>query len=94
MKPFYVYIIKCADGSFYTGHTDNLEVRFEQYVLGNTRSYTSTRKPLKLVFCSEFLNRRDAQEAEKRIKGWSRRKKQALIDEDFVLLKKLAKKKF
>jgi len=94
MQSFYVYIIKCADGSYYTGHTDNIEARFEQHVLSKTKSYTSSRKPLKLVFCEGFPERSQAQEAERQIKGWSRKKKDALIKRDFVLLKKLAKKKF
>jgi len=94
MQSFYVYIIKCADSSYYTGHTDDIEARFEQHVLSNTKSYTSSRKPLELVFCEEFSERDQAQEAERQIKGWSRKKKEALIKRDFALLKKLAKKKF
>jgi len=91
MKSFYVYIIKCSDGSYYTGHTDSLEARFEQHVLSKTKSYTSSRKPLRLVYCESFPERSQAQEAEKQIKGWSRRKKMALIDGDFHLLRYLSK---
>jgi len=91
MKSFYVYIIRCADGSYYTGHTDDIEARFEQHVLSRTKSYTSSRKPLKLVFWDEFPERCQAQEAERQIKGWSRRKKMALIDGDFDLLRFLSK---
>jgi len=94
LQPFYVYIIKCADGSYYTGHTDGVEARFEQHVLSKTRSYTSSRKPLELVFCDEFPERCQAQEAERQIKGWNRKKKEALIKGDFALLRRLAKKKF
>ena len=91
MQSFYVYIIECADGSFYTDHTDDLEARFEQHLLSKTKSYTSSRKPLKLVYCSEFSERCQAQEAERQLKGWSRRKKQALINGEFDLLKFLSK---
>jgi len=91
MQSFYVYIIKCADESYYTGHTDNLESRFEQHVLSNTNSYTSSRKPLKLVYSISFPERSQAKEAEKQIKGWGRRKKKALIDGDFPLLIYLSK---
>ena len=91
MQSFYVYIIKCIDGSYYTGHTDDLESRFEQHVFGNTKSYTSSRKPLELVYSEEFPERCQAQEAERQIKGWSRRKKIALIDGNFNLLRYLSK---
>ena len=64
MQSFYVYIIECGDGSYYTGHTDDVEARFEQHVLSKTKSYTSSRKPLKLVYISEFLERSQAQEAD------------------------------
>jgi len=94
MPSFYVYIIKCADGSYYTGHTDDLESRFEQHVLSKTNSYTSSRKPLELVYCDEFQERSQAQEAERQIKGWSRKKKEALIKGDFSMLKSLSKKRF
>ncbi|MFC1842360.1 GIY-YIG nuclease family protein [Candidatus Dependentiae bacterium] len=93
MQSFYVYILECSDRSYYTGHTDNLETRFEQHVLSETNSYTSSRKPLKLVYSEVFGDRDYAKQAEKQIKGWSRAKKKALINQDFNLLRELSKSK-
>ena len=78
----------------YLGHTDNLEQRLEQHLLGETNSYVSSRKPFKLVWSGYFDNRDDAKQTEKQIKGWSRAKKKAFIEGNFELLKQLAKKKF
>jgi len=94
MNSFYIYILECNDSSYYVGHTDNLEQRLEQHLLGETNSYVSSRKPFKLVWSEPFENRDDAKQAEKQIKGWSRAKKKAFINQDFELLKQLAKKKF
>ncbi len=77
---FYVYILECADGSYYTGHTEDLEVRLAQHKQRSIKCYTSTRLPVKLVFCEELPTRDEAFGAERQIKGWSRRKKQALIE--------------
>ena len=93
MNEFYVYILKCADGSYYTGHTDDIEARFEQRIISKNKSYTSSRKPLELVYCATFPERSQAQEAERQIKGWSRRKKMALIDGNFCLLGYLSRNK-
>lgn len=92
MLDFYVYILLCNDGSFYTGHTDNIEARISQHEQRlYPRCYTATRLPVKVVFVQETSSRAEALEAERQIKNWSRSKKQALIDGDFDLLKQLAK---
>jgi putative endonuclease len=92
MLDFYVYILLCNDGSFYTGHTDNIEARLSQHEQQlYPRCYTATRLPVKVVFIQETSSRAEALEAERQIKNWSRSKKQALIDGDFELLKQLAK---
>jgi len=83
---FYVYILECADGSYYTGHTDDLENRLAQHEQNTFKCYTSSRLPVKLVFYDEFPSRDDAFTRERQIKGWSRRKKQALIKEDWSTL--------
>ena len=88
---FYTYILKCSDASFYTGHTDNLEQRFAQHQSGFFAGYTYKRRPVELVWSDYFSTRHEALEAEKRIKGWTRAKKQALIDGDWDLLSELAK---
>jgi len=87
---FYVYILKCSDGSYYTGHTDNIENRLSEHQAGNTTSYTQTRLPVTLMFMQDFGTRPEALEAEMKIKKWSRKKKEALIAQDWDLLKKLA----
>ncbi|MEH6827999.1 GIY-YIG nuclease family protein [Parasphingorhabdus sp.] len=88
---FYTYILKCSDASFYTGHTDNLEQRFAQHQSGYFTGYTYKRRPVELVWSENFSTRYEALEAEKRIKGWTRAKKQALIDGDWELLSLLSR---
>jgi len=88
---FWVYILKCSDGSYYTGHTDNLEKRIGEHTVGIIQGYTTTRRPVKLVFSDEFQTRYEALSRERQIKGWSRRKKEALINNDWQALKKYSK---
>jgi predicted GIY-YIG superfamily endonuclease len=88
---FYVYILRCADGSYYTGHTDNLERRLTAHQNGDVNGYTQTRRPVTLVFADSCPTRREALERERQIKGWSRAKKEALIDEDWDNLSVLAR---
>lgn len=83
---FWVYVLKCSDGSYYTGHTDDLEIRIAAHQQGTFGGYTSKRLPVKLVFCDDFPTRDDAFERERQIKGWTRRKKEALIQGDWAKL--------
>jgi len=85
-KGFWVYIVECADKSYYTGHTDNLEKRLYEHEQDYFKCYTSNRLPVRLVYSCEFETREDALARERQIKGWSRRKKQALIVEDWTSL--------
>ncbi|MFL1012251.1 GIY-YIG nuclease family protein [Flavisericum labens] len=95
MKIYYVYILKCSDGSYYTGFTSNLENRFVEHQMGKHKdSYTSTRRPVELVFYAEFTDPNLAIQAEKQIKKWSKVKKEALINNEFDKLPNLSKKKF
>lgn len=88
---FWTYILKCADGSYYTGHTDNLEQRFGQHQIGAfSTCYTYDKRPVELAWAETFTTREDAFAAERRIKGWSRRKKEALIAGDWPRLQRLA----
>jgi putative endonuclease len=88
---FYVYILKCNDGSYYTGVTNDIELRFKQHTKGiNPKSYTYSRRPLKLVFMNELRYIDRAIAFEKQIKGWSRSKKEALIKDNWEELKKLS----
>ena len=90
--PFYVYILKCADGSYYTGHTDNLDVRVAAHRQGLIPGYTRKRRPVQFVFADEFPTRIDALERERQIKKWTRAKKQALIARDWPRLQHLARR--
>jgi len=87
----YCYILKCADGSYYAGHTDNLEQRIAEHVAGISSGYTFTRRPVVLVWSQEFPTRHEALAAERQIKGWSRAKKEALIRGDWQEISRLAR---
>ncbi len=92
MKSYFVYIVKCKDNSYYTGITNNPDKRVWEHNEGlSESSYTFSRRPVRLVFTSEFNNVYDAISAEKRIKGWNRKKKEALINNDFDLIHELSK---
>jgi len=88
---FWVYILKCNDNSYYTGHTDNLEARVAMHSAGSIDGYTATRLPVSLVFSEQFASRLEALEMEKRIKGWSRKKKEAMIRGDWDEVSRLAR---
>ncbi len=91
MKDYFVYIVKCADNSYYTGFTSNLEQRIAEHNNGKYTGYTTTRLPLILVYSNRFSDVNEAIRVEKQIKGWSRAKKEALITGDFDKLKELSK---
>ena len=88
---FWVYILCCSDNSYYTGHTDNLEKRIAEHQAGEVEGYTSTRLPVVLVFSEQFPSREEAKACERQIKGWSRRKKEALMDGDWAEVSRLAR---
>jgi putative endonuclease len=89
--PFWVYILRCVDGSYYTGHTDNLESRLGQHTSGAIAGcYTFGRRPLTLAFSQEFATREEALGAEQQIKGWGRRKKEAMMRGDWNEVSRLA----
>lgn len=91
-KVYYVYILLCADNSFYIGVTNNLERRLVEHKSGKNRnSYTFSRRPLELKWYLECDEPNSAIQYEKKIKGWSRRKKQALINENWEDLVKFSK---
>lgn len=88
---FWVYIIRCSDGSYYTGHTDNLESRIAQHVSGAIPScYTFNRRPIEWVFSQDFPTREEAIASEQQVKGWSRKKKEAMIRGDWAKVSRLA----
>jgi len=88
---FHAYLLRCNDGSYYAGHTDNLEVRLAQHASGALGGYTAQRLPVTLVWSERFPTRDEAFAAERRIKGWSRAKKEALIVGDWELVSRLAR---
>jgi putative endonuclease len=88
---FYAYILLCADKSYYTGHTEDLEHRMAEHHFGRSGGYTGNRRPVRLVWSQDFPTRYEALSAERQIKGWSRAKKKALIDGDWQLLSLLAR---
>ncbi len=88
---FYVYILQCSDGSYYTGHTDDLEKRIVAHKKGEIAGYTSRRRPVRLVFAQDFPSREEAFQVERQIKGWTRQKKEALVQRDWDRLQRLAK---
>ncbi len=87
----FVYILKCADGSYYTGSTIDLEMRMAQHQTGYFKGYTSSRLPVELVWQQEFPTEHDAFMAERQIKGWTRAKKEALIRSDFDAIHEIVK---
>jgi predicted GIY-YIG superfamily endonuclease len=88
---FWAYMIQCGDRHFYVGHTDDLEIRIAQHQQGTFRGYTSTRRPIHLVWSAEFPTREEARAAELQVKGWRRDKKLALIRGDWAAISALAR---
>lgn len=87
IKYLYVYILKCNDGTYYTGVTNNIEKRLIQHNEGiDEESYTFSRRPVQLAYCELFTNYNLAIEWETRIKKWSSKKKDALINSDWKKL--------
>jgi putative endonuclease len=91
---FWVYILGCADDSYYTGHTDNLEQRIGEHLTGAYPGYTASRLPVNLAWSQECTTREEALSAEMQIKGWSRKKKEAMMRGDWATVAHLAKKRF
>jgi putative endonuclease len=90
----HVYILLCDDGSFYTGSTKYLDFRLNQHFSGEGANHTKKHKPVKLVYTECFDRIDHAFYREKQIQRWSHDKKEALINQDFDLLRKKAKKNF
>jgi predicted GIY-YIG superfamily endonuclease len=89
----WVYILLCADGSYYVGTTrDSLERRVAEHQAGTFGGYTARRRPVTLLYHQQFLRITDAIEAERQVKGWRREKKEALIRGDFQLLPALSRR--
>jgi len=76
---WYVYVLLCEDNSFYTGFTDNPERRFLEHRKGKGGHYTSSHKPIKIIYSEKLETKSEALKREKQIKGWSRTKKIRLL---------------
>ena len=90
----WMYILRCADGSYYVGSTRNLEKRLDQHYSGYGAKYTACRLPVEIVFSEEFNHIGEAYKREKQVQNWSRAKREALITGDYGRLPELARKKF
>ncbi len=89
-----MYILKCADGTYYTGSTKYLEVRLQQHQSGEGANYTAKRLPVLLLYYEKYDRIDHAFNREKQIQGWTRKKKEALLRGETHLLSELAKKIF
>lgn len=87
----WMYILKCSDGSYYTGSTNDLDRRLEQHKRGEGANHTKSRLPIKLIYFEEYNRIDEAFYREKQIQGWSRKKKEALIRGDYKELVELSK---
>ena len=90
---FWAYMLHCRGGAFYVGHTDDLDRRIAEHESGAIPGFTADRLPVSLVWSEGFQTRDDALAAERRIKGWRRAKKLALIRGDWEAVRRLAGKK-
>ena len=90
----WMYILECADGSYYVGSTKNLEYRLWEHNEGTGSKYTARRRPVKVVYSAEFRNVAEAFACEKQVQKWGRAKREALIRGDYNALPALARKNF
>jgi putative endonuclease len=91
----WVYILRCADSSYYVGSTrGDIETRVWQHSTGHGSAYTGRRLPVELVFAEQYPRVSDAYAREKQLQGWSRRKREALIDSKYASLPSLSRKHF
>ncbi len=84
---FWAYMLRCNDGTYYTGHTDDLERRIAQHQTGAIKGYTHDKRPLEYVWSQEFETRAEALATEMKVKPWSKAKKEALIAGDWARMK-------
>jgi putative endonuclease len=82
----FVYILRCADGSYYVGKTEDLRTRLDEHQSGVGADYTAARRPVEMVYAEEHSSTRSAKDRELQLKHWSRAKKEALIAQDLKLL--------
>jgi len=91
MAAWYVYILRCADGSYYIGHTHSLPQRVQAHCDGTAGSFTREHRPVALVFAGPAMDGEAAMQREHQIKRWTRAKKEALLTGDLAHLRALSK---
>lgn len=91
MKRFWVYILECANGAYYVGHSTHLPARVVRHNLGDGAQFTAAHLPAHLVYSEEYPTEREAVERERQIKRWNHAKKKALIEGDLAALRRLSK---
>ena len=89
---FWTYMLHCRGGYFYVGHTDDLDRRMAEHESGARPEFTRDHLPVKLIWAEEFPSRYEAKEAERKVKGWRREKKLALVRRDWDEISRLARK--
>jgi putative endonuclease len=91
----YVYMVRCADGSYYVGSAtgEDLAPRIDQHNAGVYPGYTFARRPVVLVWSERFERITDGIAVERQIKGWGRLKKEALIRSDWAAISRLARRR-
>lgn len=89
----FVYILKCADNTFYVGHTDDLASREALHNAGTAANYTAIRRPVALVYSESFATLDAAVARERQLKRWSGKKKDALITANLPTLKTLSRRR-
>ena len=88
--PFFTYMLRCSDGTYYVGHTDDIDKRLDEHRAGKGCRYTRSRIPVALVWHERFHTREEAKAAEVKVKAWSKAKKEALVSGHFDVLPLLA----
>ncbi|MBW6527996.1 GIY-YIG nuclease family protein [Sphingomonas sp. RHCKR7] len=88
---FHVYMLRCADGSYYTGHAEDLERRVAEHQAGTIPGYTHDRRPVELMWSQDFPTRAEAVERELQVKDWSRKQKEALFRADWEVVAESAR---
>ncbi len=86
---WFVYVLRCTDGSFYVGETNDVLSRLARHNNGTGATHTAMRRPVQLVYVEEYSNRDDCLKRERQLKRWTRAKKEALVAGDATTLKTL-----
>jgi len=92
MTPWHVYLLRCRDGSLYTGCTNDLDTRIAAHNAGKGAKYTASRRPVKIVYTESAESKSAAMKRELQIKGWTKAKKEALIAASRCRFKNLSKR--